>query len=133
MAEAAPGALTLDATALKCGWKQATRVLNGQMQVPGSPLFAFPGKLTFALYLTHVLVINVVERGLETIGGHRAAGGPVVDAYALSVTFAAMLHYAIERPMIGVGRKLSANIRQGTPEASPAGSSAETEPSRPTI
>lgn len=75
-----------------------------------SPL-AFLGKLTFAIYLFHVLVINVVLLICQKSNISLSYLTLFFCAYGLSIICAAFLHYGVEKPLIGVGRKLSQPTR----------------------
>lgn len=68
---------------------------------------AWAGKLTFAIYLTHVLVLNVVEMGIEKLGIQNSTMLEFTLVYALSIALAYVLHIAIEKPLIETGRKIA--------------------------
>lgn len=70
-----------------------------------SPL-AYVGRLTYAVYLTHVLVINVLEVTLGNLHLHLPWSIKVLIAYAGSLAVAAVLHKTVEKPFIAVGKKL---------------------------
>jgi peptidoglycan/LPS O-acetylase OafA/YrhL len=70
------------------------------------PLLIFVGKRSYAMYLIHVLMLNVVEKvpprflppnWLLIVG----------IGYLLSIAGASLIYVAIERPCIGFGRTLS--------------------------
>ncbi len=71
-----------------------------------SPL-AWAGKLTFAIYLTHVLVLNAVEIGIDKLGLENSMMLEFTLAYPLSIAFAYILHITIEKPCITMGRKIA--------------------------
>jgi peptidoglycan/LPS O-acetylase OafA/YrhL len=63
----------------------------------------FIGKISYGIYLIHHLCLNFAERVLH---------GRVIASYVLtviiSVILAYMLHIAVEKPLIRIGRKLAA-------------------------
>jgi peptidoglycan/LPS O-acetylase OafA/YrhL len=69
---------------------------------------AYAGKLTFAVYLTHVLVINVVVMALQKTAVSLPYAAVFVLVYASSILVAAVLNAAVEDPLIKVGRRVSA-------------------------
>jgi peptidoglycan/LPS O-acetylase OafA/YrhL len=81
------------------------------------------GRLTYAIYLTHVLVMNVVLLVLARL--HVAAPwlAAFVLSYAASVIAALVLHRTVEAPLIEIGRKAakrSASRLQKQPAATMA-------------
>lgn len=68
---------------------------------------AAAGRLTYAVYLTHILVMNVVLLAMTKL--HVAMPWVVVFAvcYLASLTFAYVLHRVIEKPLIEIGRKVA--------------------------
>lgn len=91
---------------------------HGQSKLGGLlswPPLAYAGKLTFAVYLTHVLVINVVMMGMQKAGMSLPYAAIFALAYFASIAVAAVLNAAIEDPLIKIGRRLSA--REKPPSA----------------
>lgn len=91
-------------------WFSNTHIPSRMLQA--RPL-AFMGRLTYSMYLLHVLVINVTVLGLSKVG---------VDAgfwlvYGLAYTATGGLSYALfrgfESPLIAFGRRLAAKGQQG--------------------
>lgn len=80
-----------------------TRVLSWH------PLVA-AGKLTYGIYLIHVLVANIVAAGLAALQVEASWIVAFVITYVLSVAAAAVLKVVIEDPMIAAGRRLSARF-----------------------
>jgi peptidoglycan/LPS O-acetylase OafA/YrhL len=89
-----------------------------------SPLVAV-GKLSYGVYLVHLLAMAAVYK-LFPVGSWTVAGS--VLAYlmvaGLSVVIAAVLHFAVEAPLIRVGRGLASGGREpagavATPAAHP--------------
>lgn len=68
---------------------------------------AAAGKLTYGVYLIHVLVVNAVQAALQAAGVPSSWIIVFVLAYGLSLLAAAVLKLTIEDPMIAVGRRLS--------------------------
>ncbi len=73
--------------------------------------FAFAGKITYAIYLIHVLVVNTVSMIFEKAGlpDHYATKFLVV--YGICILVSALLHFGIEKPFIRVGRNISLGWR----------------------
>ncbi len=73
----------------------------------------FVGKVSYGVYLIHILCLNVVEKFVKQ---------PVL-AYlgtcALAVGIAAVLHFTFEQPLINIGRRLSARAMQASDERKP--------------
>ena len=91
------------------GYALAVAAFLGILVYSGSPLrtalgcrpLAYVGKVSYGVYLVHILCINAVERIVHQ---------PVltyVAAVALSVAAASVLHLVLERPLIAVGRRLA--------------------------
>lgn len=85
---------------------------NGNQRI-GSFLSLAPiagvGKLTYAIYLTHVLVINVVVLLFRALNIPENFYVVFLAAYAGSILFASALHYLIERPLMRFGKRLASS------------------------
>lgn len=68
---------------------------------------AWAGKLTFAIYLTHVLVLNAVEVAIAKLGLESSMMLEFILVYPLSIALAYMLHITIEKPCIEIGRSIA--------------------------
>jgi peptidoglycan/LPS O-acetylase OafA/YrhL len=71
-----------------------------------APILIFIGKRSYAMYLIHVLVLNVVEDVLPKLlapNWYLVIG----TSYVLTIAAASLMHVTIERPCIAFGRKLS--------------------------
>lgn len=74
-----------------------------------TPVLVFIGKRSYAMYLIHVLVLNLVEKvqpAFLTDQGILI----VCVAYGLTLAGASMMYVAIERPCIAFGRRLSKRV-----------------------
>jgi peptidoglycan/LPS O-acetylase OafA/YrhL len=80
-----------------------SRILSWQ------PLAAV-GKLTYGIYLIHVLIANAVAAALRALHVETSWVLALVLTYGLSVAAAAALKIVVEDPMIAVGRRLSARF-----------------------
>ena len=81
------------------------------------PIFVMVGKLSYGMYLIHLLALNVAEKIARP-----GTGRPIVSIAALvlswlfSIVLAYILAVAIERPGIAIGKRISsALIRRGSP------------------
>lgn len=72
--------------------------------------FVFLGKLTFSLYLFHVLAINVVEVALSKLNIH---DWYIVFAlsYGLSILIAYLVYVFYENPLITYGKNLATKVK----------------------
>lgn len=68
---------------------------------------AAAGRLTYAVYLTHVLTMNVVLLVLAKLNLATAWMAIFVISYAASIAVAYVLHRAVEKPLIEIGRKMA--------------------------
>lgn len=68
---------------------------------------AAAGRLTYAVYLTHVLTMNVVVLILTKLNITMPWMAVFVLSYAASITVAYVLHRAVEKPMIEIGREIA--------------------------
>ncbi len=78
------------------------------------PLVAI-GKVSYGIYLVHILCLNVVEKFF-----HSPSASFLVTA-VLSICVAGVLHFTLEQPLIQLGRKLSVTVsshRQPCPSPS---------------
>jgi peptidoglycan/LPS O-acetylase OafA/YrhL len=64
------------------------------------------GVLSYALYLTHQIALNIVEKGTAHAGALGALLEPAIGV-PLGLLFAYLLHVTVERPFIGIGRRLA--------------------------
>lgn len=69
---------------------------------------AYAGTLTYAIYLIHVLMINVVVVVLNRLGVPHNFYLVFAASYAASVVASGLLHRAVEMPLIKVGKRLAA-------------------------
>jgi peptidoglycan/LPS O-acetylase OafA/YrhL len=73
----------------------------------GSKPLMFLGERSYGIYLIHVIALRIVERILQPLSGSTAAAiASYVFAVILSVAMAEALHRTVERPAIGLGRRL---------------------------
>jgi peptidoglycan/LPS O-acetylase OafA/YrhL len=70
-------------------------------------IVAGAGRLTYAVYLTHVLVMNVVLIGMERVGWDVPWMATFLISYLLALALGLVLHHALEKPLITTGRRLS--------------------------
>ncbi|WP_165823740.1 acyltransferase family protein [Metarhizobium album] len=84
-------------------WLGEKRWLNRALSLP--PLAA-AGRLTYAIYLTHVLAMNVVVLALSKLNIALPWLALFVICYCASVAVAIVLHRVIEKPMIEAGRNI---------------------------
>lgn len=80
---------------------------NAIGKVLSATTLVFVGKLSYGIYLVHVLAINVCELFLHELLGFEPWLMVYVVALAGSIGIAYVLQVAIERPMIKLGRVLS--------------------------
>jgi peptidoglycan/LPS O-acetylase OafA/YrhL len=82
-------------------------------RVLGSRVAAHVGRRAYGIYLVHILVINVVDRVVAP--QERLSASTLVNAAGVvlgSYLVADALHRTVERPLIGVGRRVSARLRE---------------------
>jgi len=72
---------------------------------------AFLGRLTYALYLIHVLAVNVVIAGLQKLGVSLHWSAIFAITYAVAIVGAIVLHEILEKPMITAGRRIVSRRR----------------------
>jgi peptidoglycan/LPS O-acetylase OafA/YrhL len=72
------------------------------------PLLGFIGELSYGIYLVHILCLNVAEKAFPP--GKGLAVLAYVLACLISIAVAYVLHRAVEKPMIHVGRMLSLRL-----------------------
>jgi peptidoglycan/LPS O-acetylase OafA/YrhL len=93
-----------------------------------NPLAAV-GKLTYGIYLIHVLVANAVAAGLAALHVEMAWIVKFAVIYLLSVAAAAVLKVSIEDPMIAVGRRISKRFADRARRSSTVPAAVAAEPS----
>lgn len=76
-------------------------------QVLGWAPLAWLGKLTYGIYLIHVLVLNVTNRVIVRFDPDPSPVLAFVLGYGAAVVAAWLLHIGVERPLIGLGRRLA--------------------------
>lgn len=72
-------------------------------KILGAPLPAFVGKMSYGIYLVHLLGIGMLRAKLHIQNGWSLA----FAAFGLSLAAATVLHYSLEQPFIRWGRYLS--------------------------
>ncbi|MBB6182341.1 acyltransferase family protein [Pseudorhizobium flavum] len=77
--------------------------------------FVRAGRLTYAVYLTHVLVINVVVLILSRFTDDPNWALSFALSYSFSLALGVFLNRLIERPFINFGRKLARGSRDSFP------------------
>ena len=78
------------------------------------------GKRSYAMYLIHVLAIDLVERIGARMGGLRTYV-VIPVAYGVSVRGATANVYALERPCVKYGRKVARGMRESLTKWLPVG------------
>lgn len=76
---------------------------------------AFMGRLTYGIYLIHILVINVVVLLLQKLNIDLPWISLFATTYGVSAVVALALHAAVEVPLIATGRRLAARLKTNTP------------------
>ena len=71
-----------------------------------APALSYVGRRSYAMYLIHVLVLNLVEKIPAAFLGRNAIF-IVCVAYGFTFAGAALMYIAIEQPCIALGRRLS--------------------------
>jgi peptidoglycan/LPS O-acetylase OafA/YrhL len=66
----------------------------------------FIGKISYGIYLVHVLCISLLRGRL-----HIGAVPTFLLVSVMSITIATLLHYVLERPLIGFGRQISGRLQ----------------------
>jgi len=66
------------------------------------------GQLSYGIYLIHILCLSVVEKIAKPGHGRIVAMLAYLGTLALSIAISCLLHYTLERPMISLGKRLSA-------------------------
>jgi peptidoglycan/LPS O-acetylase OafA/YrhL len=83
------------------------------------PPLQFIGRISYGIYLVHVLCLNFVEAVLKRIFPHlsglTASLMNLSSAVAISIAVAYLLHIAVERPFIEVGRRWSKRLLNRRP------------------
>jgi peptidoglycan/LPS O-acetylase OafA/YrhL len=76
--------------------------LEKQGRVRIAPILCLIGDASYAIYLTHVQSISVIDKGLLFLGARQLlpAGVSFSLAAALAVSFGVALHVFVERPML---------------------------------
>jgi peptidoglycan/LPS O-acetylase OafA/YrhL len=71
------------------------------------------GKLSYGIYLIHLLALNVADKLVKPgSGSFLKAAAAYVVASALSIAVAYALNVAIERPGIAIGKRLSSLLKR---------------------
>ena len=71
-----------------------------------APALTYVGRRSYAMYLVHALVLNLVQKIPAAVLGHNAIL-IVCVAYGVTLAVAALMYVAIEQPCIAFGRRLS--------------------------
>jgi peptidoglycan/LPS O-acetylase OafA/YrhL len=84
-------------------------------RVLGGRAIAWVGRLTYAMYLLHVLVINVLVLAAGRLGLPFTGAVAFIVSYGASIAVAVAAHGMVEKPLIEVGRRLArrAALRRG--------------------
>ncbi len=91
----------------------------------GVPPLVLLGKLSYGMYLVHLLALNIAERVVRPGSGNFAVSmAALVLACAVSAVVAYALSMAIERPGIAAGRRLSEILLRRSVVARPVETSA---------
>jgi len=77
----------------------------------GSPMLAYLGKLTYGIYLFHILCINLVQLVFRKLALPQQWLLVFLASYGLSVLVAHVLYRLFEKPLIDVGRRLAERRR----------------------
>lgn len=93
------------------------------------PALVFVGKMSYGIYLVHILALNVAEQAVNRVwpaAGPRetlnvASGTALVLACILSVVAAYLLHLTVEKPCLEIGRRWSKRVLdEGAKKLAPA-------------
>src|SRR5581483_8574535 len=76
-------------------------------QILSEPSLVLTGKISYGIYLVHILCIDAVERVVKPNGGVAAGLLAYLAAFLTSAAVAYVAHFSLERPMIRLGRRLS--------------------------
>ena len=78
-------------------------------------LLVFIGKLSYSLYLVHLLAINIiydiVEKSIPSSNPHIIVASMIVSYIVLIFSLAALMHYFVELPLIRIGKKVVNKMR----------------------
>jgi len=75
------------------------------------PALITVGKLSYGMYLVHLLALNAAEKVARPGTGHFAVSvAALVLAWVISIVLASMLAVTVERPFIAMGRRVSAAL-----------------------
>jgi peptidoglycan/LPS O-acetylase OafA/YrhL len=80
------------------------------------PPLVFIGQLSYGIYLIHILCLNLIQRFI-----HLGTVLTYLATVAISIAFATFLHFAIEQPLVRLGRRLAARVHDA-PESAPQSS-----------
>lgn len=76
------------------------------------PLICHIGRLSYSIYLLHILCIQAVCRMLPAGGGVATALLASLLSALLAIGAAEVMHRLLEKPLIGVGKRISGRILQ---------------------
>ena len=81
------------------------------------PFLVMIGKLSYGMYLLHILAINIADKIVKSgTGSLSSAVAALFLTYVLTIIAAYVLALTIERPGIAMGRRISSSLQRGKPE-----------------
>jgi peptidoglycan/LPS O-acetylase OafA/YrhL len=95
---------------------------SARVKILAHPALVFIGRLSYGIYLVHVLCLNVSEAALGKLSGFVSvlvlAPLNLMIAFALATAVALAFAITIERPLIRIGHRISGEILAGRPRPS---------------
>ena len=79
------------------------------------------GKLSYGVYLLHMLAIKVAEKIVPQSGGLWTSLATLAATWAVALVLAYAMSAALERPCIALGRRLSARAIDADSQLEPVG------------